>query len=279
MSGHDDGLTEERRIRNMLEAGYNVFMLRWKKLHSFQTSIFGFEIVHPTSRIDLKGEVRYSCQVEKGELCFHPDEELPEDQQIPIAYVADTPHNRLILRNDFFHAPYVIGGLITPTGTTPAHIIQGQIEAEARANGGTDVAKAEGKMQFSFGSVTPAELEAMIEEKIHGRKPEPKIEKTEAPKGRTVVAKPEKPLNVGECKDMAEKNVYTLYDIFVKQMQKQYGPHWKKTKQYKDTFADAIQEEYERLLTENGHTIVRPAAGVPAAEEIEAVPAETVAAG
>ena len=282
MSGHNDGLTEERRVRNMLEAGYNVFILRWKKLHPFKTSVFGFEIVNPTSRVDAKGEVRYSCQIEKGELAFNPDEELPEDQQIPIAYVADTPYNHSILRNDYFNAPYIIGGLITPAGTTAAHIIQGQIEAEARAAGGVPAGKADGKIQFAFGAVTPDELKELIDVKVYKKAPTKKEDVSAAsiaPSGKTVVVKPEKQLNVGECKELAEKNVMEMYDIFAKQMQKASGAYWKKSKPYKDTFVPAIEEEFERLLLENGHKIVKPAADAPAVEEQEAEPAETVAAG
>jgi hypothetical protein len=67
------------------------------------------------------------------------------------------------------------------------------------------------------------------------------------------------------------------FDLFAKQMQKQYGPHWRKSKPYKDTFVQAIQDEYERLLTENGHTVVKPASPIVSEPEAEAEVAETAA--
>src|SRR5271157_1459797 len=114
-NGHGDEMTEERRINSLLEAGYNVFTLRWKKVHPFKTSMFGVEIVTPISRIDSQGNVKYSCQNQLGELKFHPDETIPEEQQVPIAYMADTAYNRTILRNSYFSAQYIIANLITPT--------------------------------------------------------------------------------------------------------------------------------------------------------------------
>jgi hypothetical protein len=277
-------MTIERRINQMIDAGYNVFMLRWKKLHPYKTSIFGFEIVDAVSRNDPStGEVTYLPQIRRGELKFFPDESLPETEQVPIAYVADTPYNRTILRNQFYSSPYIIGSLIGPSGSKSGQVIRAEIEKEAVAAGIAPRAKNDGSMKFTFGRVSQEQMHAMIQKKILGKNVQPAEKTAEATdkSGRTVVVKPARQLGVTECKEQAEANILEKFDLFAKQMQKQYGPHWRKSKPYKDTFVQAIQDEYERLLTENGHTVVKPAS--PIAPEPEAVnvgepePAEPVA--
>lgn len=256
-AGHNKGMTLERRINLMLENGFNVFVLRWRKIFRFSTSSFGYEVLsfmQKTSRGNL--ETSYVPIVERGELVWVPDE-----MGVPVGYCADTPYNRKLIATAFYVAQYSISGLITPTGTVHRDVINAEMQKYAESLG----IKAPVKMKLVgvYGNALPMGSDLS---KINDKKePESPIDvaksvfKTEE---KMKAAIPEPPseedrvkLTQEECLQQGELSALTRFQPLVDKLQKEKKKYWKGSQYYKDIIEPEIKKETARLLLENGHAL------------------------
>lgn len=234
-TGGKKELTPEQIINRHLEAGINVFILRWKKSSEFESSVFGYEVLTFVPYHDNRlNETSYRPLIEKGELFFWPDE-----MNIPVAYAADTPRNRSIMAIGFYTNPYTINGLITPNANVPTVQIQAEIEAMAKKLGVVKPFR-DGRAMGVYGNAIGGETSKVATPAAPAASDKPRLPSAEA------------------CLEAATTLVHERFAPFVEKMKEEHKNQWRNTKVYKDTFEPAIQQEYLRLLQENGFQLPAP---------------------
>jgi len=271
-------MTPEKKINLMLQQGINVFILRWKKVHAFRTSYFNLEVLRFIKRISgPTRETKIVPKVERGELKFDPDE-----NDVPVAYLPDTPYNRQALAMSFYSSQYVISGLITPTATVSAGEIQKEIEALS--------------VKAGVPKPVPRKIVGVYGDSIRVK---PKVGQAtkSAPKtitaAQSVYGNEEKKneemakattLTVDECFKNGEEKAHAKYATLIQKLQKEGPKIWKSSKYYKDVVEVEVLEETKKLLEANGHPAdskptpppppaQQPAPPAPAPEKDAAAPA------
>ena len=263
------GMTLERRINLMLENGFNVFVLRWKKIHEYRTSYFGFEILGFVQRASRNAlEMSYVPVVEKDELFFDPDE-----LKVPVAYCADTPYNRKMLATMFYIAHFTINGLITPNGTKSRDVVNAEIAGLALELGIKPPVRS--KMVGVYGNSIPvsANLNTIPQTKdaLNKQPDAPDAKKSvfgSEEKLKEVIPdkapEEKKPkLTVEECLAEGELSAITRFKPLVDKLMKEKKKYWKGSQYYKDIISPEIKKETARLLLENGHPLEEPKSSVP----------------
>lgn len=261
VGGKNAPMTPEKRINLMLEHNINVFILRWKKVHEFKTSYFGFEILRFIKRVSgPTRETTMTPRFERGELWFEPDE-----NDVPVAYAADTPHNRQVLAMSFYSSHYVISGLIKPDKTVSAVDIQKEIE-DLALKGGIVKPKARKLVGVYGDTIAPERETPQTKVTLEPAKSvfgsEAKLKETMAEATR---------LTVDECFQKAEADVYGRYKGLIQKLQKEQPKFWKSSKYYKDVVEVEVLEDVKGLLAANGHPEdSKPTPPPPAAESAKA---------
>ena len=246
------GLTIERKINLMLENGYNVFILRWKKVHKFRTFYFGFELMDFVIRCNVETGATYKAVIQRDELFFDPDE-----FNVPVGYCPDTPRNREILASNFYTSHYVIAGLITPTGTVNAATIQVQIRTLADERGFK--APPRTRVIGVYGQTVQVghenDAKGMMKEKpldpkqsVFGSKEV--LEQVIA--GQAPVPEPVKKLTIEECRIEAERAIHEQYRTLVEKLKHDKGKFWQSSQYYKEVVLSDINNLYYKLAAANG---------------------------
>lgn len=246
------GLTIERKINLMLENGYNVFILRWKKVHKFRTSYFGFELMDFIIRGNVETGATYKAVIQREELFFEPDEFY-----VPVGYCPDTPRNREILASNFYTSHYVIAGLITPTGTINAAAVQGQIRTLADERGFK--APPRTRVVGVYGQTVQVGHENDAKELMKEKPLDPKqsvfgskevLEQVIA--GQAPVPEPVKKLTLEECRAESEKAIHEQYRTLVEKLKHEKGKYWQSSKYYKEVVLVDINNLFYKLAAANG---------------------------
>lgn len=269
-AGQNKGLTLERKINLMLENGFNVFILRWKKIYPFPVSTFGYEIMtfmQRTSRGNL--ETSFAPIVERGEITFDPDE-----MDVPVAYLVDTPYNRKLLATVHYIAQFTVNGLITPSGTINKDVVNAQIGKYAEELGIKMPVRT--KMVGVYGNSLPvgtnlgkvndmgkaAAETPDVSKSVFANKETMDAVVTESTLKPAVADAPMqgKPvLTADECIQQGELSAITRFQPLVDKLQKEKKKYWKSSQYYRDIILPEIKKETARLLLENGLPLEAPA--------------------
>lgn len=215
------------KVNQLLEAGVSLFVLRWKKRSNFAKTMFGYESAIVKSQTDPNTMATLMKPVyDRGRpIYFQPD----EDTGILTAYVPDTRINRKLLAQGLYTSQFVIGGILTPTGS---------ISSE-------DVAKQLKKLADEMGVVAPARG---VGRDVYGN---PIMVAPSAAKPATVEAV-KKFATAEECKKEAESVIHNKYKPFVVNLKNKHGNNWKKVKDYTDTFGVEVEALYNKILSDSG---------------------------
>jgi len=245
-------MTIERKINIMLENGLNVFILRWKKVHNFRTTAMGVEVPEFVPRKNPQVmQTTYVHTIQKGELLFDPDE-----NGVPVGYMADTEFNRRYLALSFFSASFIIAGLITPSGTMNGPIIQEEIRKYAFSLGVKEPPKT--RIVGVYGNTMPVD-EPKKDVPVEHLDASKSVFKTEEKKSEVIPKANDVPkLSIEECQARGEELVLNRFKPFVDKLQKDKGKFWKTDGSYKNIIGPEIEKEVEKLLIENGHPIHAP---------------------
>ena len=260
--GQNQGMTSDRKINLMLENNFNVFILKWKRVHLFQTSMFGLEIVDFMQVANRsRMEVSYKPLVKRGELFFEPDESMPEEMRVPVAYMADTPFNRKYLATQFYSSPYAIAGLITKSGIMDRDAINAEIETYAKQLG--VVVPIKSRIVGVYGNSVqvgpekpPAPADKTVVPEVAAKSvfgSEEKLKEIMVPKADPAVEVVK--LTVDQCIEAAEKNTYDRFRPLVDKLQAEKKKNWKVSAYYGDVIEPELKKEAARLLLENGHPL------------------------
>jgi hypothetical protein len=125
-------ISTEKMIALFLEKGMSLFVLRYRKASPYGSGMFGFEIFDVV-QIDSPNSLELGFKIirkNSNELEFTPDE-----SNIPIGYVADTPKNRRVLAAHYYSEMLDIVMLITPERNVPGPQIKAELKKIADEKG------------------------------------------------------------------------------------------------------------------------------------------------
>jgi hypothetical protein len=124
---------DKRRLKFAQQRGFNMFELQLKKSQSFDQKIFGYDdlVVRKIDRVN-SSEVQMQVIIEKGsDILF-----TPNDENVLIAYLPDTPKNRRLLALTIYTASFFINCLILKSNVeVPGEQIRKEILDYARQIG------------------------------------------------------------------------------------------------------------------------------------------------
>lgn len=218
-------MTAKERAQKLVDSGVDIYILRWKRRSFFPVKTFGFEEVVLKERFDhnLMASVFDKVPVRGKATAFEPE----DGDDIPIAYVAATEHNKESLARNLNNAPYVIFSLVGFGGTKSSEIAVAELRAIAE-------------------KLPPVKEKRWIGRDING-----KILRNDGAK--PMIEKREKvPATPRECFEAAEKTVLEKNGLLLDLLKKKHGHNYKRIKDYKDSIGNEVERVYLELLEKYG---------------------------
>jgi hypothetical protein len=234
----------DKKIDLLLEAGQNVFQLRWRKQVFQPPKMFGIEdfIISPVDDPRNKRRTYNRQTMTNPALVFTPDED-----GVAIAYLIDTPRNRVFLALHFYNTEFFeIMSMLTPDGTVPGRDVK------------TEMLKIVKEMNIE--PANPADSAIAIGLEQRRRYIDEQMRKAGKVSPEAPASPPTSPYPTSEPKPLApatkedvEAAIVVKQAILVSHLKKKHGAAYKRTKDYKETIGfevDRVWAEIEKQKEE-----------------------------
>jgi len=250
--------SREKQIQLLLEKGYDIYVLRLRKLTEYGQTLHGFDdILVKAYRAPNSMAVDYRLEMRPCSYAtFEPDED-----NVATAYVPGTKRNIDVIASHLYSPQFILMEILTPNGIIPRRQAIERIKQRADEIG---IAPDQGTDAYAAYLQRRGEQMAERQNPGAGQAQQAQPIQEQRPTANPV---PELPKDAKEARKMAEDQVHTKYQSLLDFIQKKSPNGWKSLGEYKSVVKPEIEQVEAELLKLAGIDPATPQDPPPAADQ------------